>query len=363
MKKSNKKGFILAEVIVISIVVISALIVIYTQFINVNNGYYRSFRYNTVDDLYAVNNIRSFIENDNYEGIIDILYGKNYLDLSDCSYNYFTEYNYCKKLLDTLNVKTLIFTYEDVSNLKNELKQENTLSEGMRAFIKTISSTKNNKYRIIVEFEDDRYATLKLGSFIVSNISDDCVKEGNICSIDKIKAQVSLNVAVNNVETYKFNVLADDGKKLTLIMNDYLDNSIYWNNSSVTLGPANILDYLLAETKDWNNILDIIDSSYNGCDTYNNCDYNVYSLQMSNSKTRLPMLQDLTNLGCTQTAGSCPSWLSSGLSVNGITGFWTSSTTNTNPWILNYDNRLNTTPINTNKINIKPVIIIDKSAI
>lgn len=161
MKKNNTKGFVLAEVIIISVVVISALTAIYMQFISVNNSYYRSFRYNTVDDLYALNNIRDFIENDNFDNIIYSLKGNNYIDLTNCS-EIFIEYNYCKVLLNTLNVKKIIFTYESVSNLKNDLNNTD-FSEGLKSFIKTINANKNDKYRLIAEFENDRYATLKIG--------------------------------------------------------------------------------------------------------------------------------------------------------------------------------------------------------
>lgn len=49
---NNKKGFILAETIAVSTVVLAALIIIYSQFVSINNSYYRSFIYNTVDNLY-----------------------------------------------------------------------------------------------------------------------------------------------------------------------------------------------------------------------------------------------------------------------------------------------------------------------
>lgn len=369
MKKSNIKGFVLAEVIVVSVVVISALVILYTQFISVNNSYYRSFKYNTVDDLYAVNNVINFIEKDNLNNIIEHLNDNNYVDLSSCSNDYFIEYNYCKNLLSTLNIKTLIFTYEDVNELKKELKTSN-LSEGMKTFIKTISASKNNKYRVIVEFEDDRYATLKLGSFVVSNISNECVREGNTCIIDDIKEKVSLTLAVNDEETYDFNVLSDNGDTLTLIMDDYFEDDIYWNNDTITSGPINVLDYLKAKTSNWDNIIDITytlngtkASNFTGCQEVDSCTSNVYQMNTINSKARLPMLQELTNIGCTSSAGSCPIWLSSGLNVSGVNGFWTSSATSSNVWIMSYDNRLTTASSTSNKIRIKPVIIINKSAI
>jgi len=368
MKKNCKKGFVLAEAIIVSVVVIIALTVIYMQFISVNNSYYRSFRYNTVDDLYTVNNIRTFIENDNLNNIIDLLEGNNYVDLSSCSYEYFLEYNYCQNLLKTLNVKTLLFTYEDTTELKKELNNMN-ISEGMRSFIKTISQDKNNKYRLIVEFEDDRYATLKIGSFLVSNISDDCIKYGNTCTIEQIKTGVSLVYSVNDAESYKFNVLADDGEKITLIMDDYFTDNINWS-SSLTDGPLDILEYLDAKTSNWINVPDITyslngtsSSNFNSCTSYSECNSNVYNLSTKNSKVRLPKLQELTNIGCTETSASCPLWLSNNLDDTNTIGFWTSTTSSENVWVLFYTNSLKATSINSSSIKIKPVIVIDKDAI
>ena len=50
MKKSLKRGFVMAEMIVVSIVAVTALVVIYSQFITINNGYYRSFNYYNICD-------------------------------------------------------------------------------------------------------------------------------------------------------------------------------------------------------------------------------------------------------------------------------------------------------------------------
>lgn len=370
MKKSFKRGFIMAETIIVAIVVLTALIILYTQFISINNSYYRSFRYNTVDDLYAVNNIRNFIINDNYENIISSLEDKNYVDLTDCSTTYFKEYNYCKTLLNTLNVKTLILAYEDLAKLKDELKENNTLSEGLHTFIKTIPNDKNNKYRLIVEFNDDRYATLKLGSFIVSDISNECAKSNNTCTIDDIKTGVSLKVAVNDSETYDFYVLKDDGINLTLIMNDNFENNI-WSDETNSDGPFNLIEYMDAKTKNWENVHDITYTlngnnynNYTGCTDFNVCEENIYTLSTKNSKIRLPLLQELTNLGCTKTAGSCPVWLSNNLNSSNKMGYWTSTANSTNEaWILSYDNKIDSVSVNNQNIGVRPVIVIDKSII
>lgn len=371
MKKSMKRGFIMAETIMVSIVVLTALIIIYTQFISINNSYYRSFRYNTVDDLYAVNNVKDFILNDKFDTIISSLQGKNYIDLSSCSTDFFKEYNYCATLLRTLNIKTLIFTYEDVTNLKNELKVNNSLSEGMYTFIKTISNDKNNKYRLIAEFNDNRYATLKIGSFIASNISNICVKQNNLCSLEDIKSGISLDIVVSDIETYNFNVLSDDGNKLILIMNNSFTDNIFWSNSTNDLGPSDILNYLDAKTKNWTNVLDIAytlngdnESNYTGCSSYNICTDNIYTMSTKNSKARLVTLQELTNVGCANVAGSCPAWLGSNLNASSSNGYWTSTANSTNyAWIVSYDNKVNNVLVNTDNIKIRPVIVIDKNVI
>lgn len=351
----------MAETIIVSVVIITALIIVYAQFVTLGNSYNKTFKYNNIDNLYAVNNIKKFIESDSLGEIINKL-DTNYLDLTSCSTEFFKEYNYCKTLLEYLNVKRLIFTYEDVTNLKSELKQNNTLSEGMYTFIKTISSNKNNKYRLIVEFNDEQYATLKIGSLLVSNLNNECAKENNICDLDDIKSGIFLDLSVNDNESYKFNLIKDDGNNLTLIMSNSFDDNATWNIN-------NLLEYLDAKTSNWYNVLDITYSlegtdsnNYNDCDNYNNCVSNSYNYNVKNSKARLPMVQDLIILGCTNVAGSCPGWLGDELSSNNF-GYWTSNTNGNNIWYVSYDNRLNITSSNTDNIKIRPVIMISKGII
>lgn len=366
MKKSLKRGFVMAETIIVSIVVLTALIILYTQFISINNSYYRSFRYNTVDDLYAVNNIKEFILNQGIENITNSLDSDKYIDLTNCSTSYFKEFAYCENLLKILDVKTLLFTYEDVSGIKDTLISDNPYSEGLFSFIKTISSDKNNKYRLIVEFNNDRYATLKIGEFFVSNISNECAKINNMCTDSQIKSGISMDVSVSKDETYTFNVIKDDGDNLTLIMNDVFEDSITWNND-----PSNILDYLDAKTNGWDNVLDITytlngtnSSNFTGCTNYNTCTENIYTLSTKNSKSRLITIQELVNLGCTNTSNSCPSWLISGLSESSNkNGFWTSTANNNQAWIVTADSNVSSVNLNTDNIKIKPIIMIRKDTV
>lgn len=163
MKKNNKKGFILAETIAISVIVLGALIYIYTQFISINNSYYTSFKYNTVDNLYKVENMTNFIEIEGSTSLVEELQNSSdsYVDITDAS-SYFVEFEFWTTLLQVSHVKQVIFTYEDTSSLNNSLQNIPTFSEKMKTFIQRTSSKENTKYRILVEFENDEFATLKV---------------------------------------------------------------------------------------------------------------------------------------------------------------------------------------------------------
>lgn len=158
MKKNNKKGFIFAETIIISVVVLGALIFIYTQFMSINKSYQNSFRYNTVDKLYATKNIVEYVKTDGLDTLTSSLTGE-YIDITSCSSDYFLENKYCEDLYHNLGIKTVLFAKEDVTELK---KQQNLpFTEEMKSYLKTIPSKKENRYRIIAEFKDNTFATLK----------------------------------------------------------------------------------------------------------------------------------------------------------------------------------------------------------
>lgn len=164
MKKNKKRGFILAETIVISTVVMTSLVFIYIQFNSVNNGFNRTFKYNSVNNLYLTNEVKKFILNSGSLKLTQALDDNSlsYLDLTTCSTSYFTEYIYCQTLFDNIKAKKVLFTTSDVTNLKAEVASNNSISSGLATFIKAINSSNTGSYRIIIEFEDDTYATLQI---------------------------------------------------------------------------------------------------------------------------------------------------------------------------------------------------------
>lgn len=159
MKKNNKKGFILAEAIAVSVVIITSLVIVYTQFMTLNTNYKSSFQNNNVNELYLANNIKKFIMDDGLSSLIRILESNLYVDISSCSSEIFEEYMYCKTLFDAANIKTVLFTKEDINELKENI--DNTIfSQTMKNYIKKLNNSNGENYRIIIEFEDDKYSTL-----------------------------------------------------------------------------------------------------------------------------------------------------------------------------------------------------------
>ncbi len=164
MEKSNNKGFILAETIAVSVVIMTSLVIVYTQFMTISKSYSRTFTYNSVNNLYLINNIKEFIKYDNLDTLIETLNGNNYVDITSCSTDYFDEYLYCRNLIENSNIKQIIFTKENLEELENNL--DSSLSEKMKQFIKSINYSETNSYRLIVEFNDETYATLLIGGSI-----------------------------------------------------------------------------------------------------------------------------------------------------------------------------------------------------
>ena len=85
-----------------------------------------------------------------------------YVDLTTCSNSYFTEYVYCQTLFDNIKAKQVLFTTSDVTALKDDVDSINSISAGFAMFIKSINSSNSGSYRIMIEFEDDTYATLQI---------------------------------------------------------------------------------------------------------------------------------------------------------------------------------------------------------
>ncbi len=158
MKKLNSKGFMLVETLIATIFVAGILIFIYIQFTNLNKLYNKSYTYNTVPDLYALEDVISYINSDtnilNY--ISSNIQSKGYLDITDC--NNFTKSEYCISLLDFENIDQLIVTTNDFDK-----SVFSDYDEKFNDFISKINPEGDEEYRVLAHFKDSTYATLRFG--------------------------------------------------------------------------------------------------------------------------------------------------------------------------------------------------------
>lgn len=213
---------------------------------------------------------------------------------------------------------------------------------------------------------------------------DDCVTSG-ICEVGTAFA-----IKVNDTEIYKFYVLSDTGKEVTLIMDRNLYNAedlisrshnVLWVNAidyggtTVTndKGPLTALKFLKERTSSWTNIpshtytLENDDDGSMGSNTYNSISKSETTEEsvVENVRARLPRKEELVAAGCTISSGSCKLWLYENLNTTGDSnakGYWTSTThssTSYNAWIVGNKGNLEASML-IKSSGIRPVITLSK---
>lgn len=158
MKKTNNKGFVLIETIIVSSFVAGILIFTFIEFTSLTSSYSESFKYNTVEDLYTTENIKNYILSDSnfLTTLNDSINPDKVMDITNCSM--FTNDNYCKKLFELSNIENII-----VCNNYFDEKNISVKDEDFKTFIDKIKGTGKEKYRIIVKFKDSTFSTIRFG--------------------------------------------------------------------------------------------------------------------------------------------------------------------------------------------------------
>lgn len=173
MKTINKKGFVLAEAIVVGVFVLSLFTFLFVNIIPLVGKYEEQEMYDTIDGVYATNLIRAMILGDDNMSTV--------LTLGDESYALYTpetfciklnKANYCKKLLskDYLNVKKIYITWYRASSIKNVANNNNDdFDRATRDYITNLedfsqpTGTIYEKYkRVIVYYNDGSFANMEL---------------------------------------------------------------------------------------------------------------------------------------------------------------------------------------------------------
>ena len=160
--KKNKKGFMLIETLIVSSSGI--LIYLYMQFSNVNDSYNKSFKYNSVENLYKSADVKENILYNGLDKIYTDVDANVFVDLSTCPTIYYSNTNYCKKLYELLDVKTVIVTKNELKDINSLMKSStnvNKYSETIREFMEKIADT-DSGYQLIVEYNDSTASAVSI---------------------------------------------------------------------------------------------------------------------------------------------------------------------------------------------------------
>lgn len=177
MKKKNNKGFMLTEALVVSVLITTVLIALYVHFKQVSNRVNDSLKYDSIDSMYSLNSVRSYIEQENYSAMIAGLDVFDYVDLTDCSEYYFSNKDFCKSIFDSLGIEQIIITKENLYGLlNNKTFTEDYINGSFKKYIEQIAYEKTNGYRLIASLKNETYANVKIfdGDSFLLNISNSC---------------------------------------------------------------------------------------------------------------------------------------------------------------------------------------------
>lgn len=163
--KLNKKGFMLAEVIVVSVILIATLVGLFTGFNKMYSNYKERNSYDNVDALYAAKSIKDFLIdqtklNELIKNTVSFNNITNSTSISLSEYET-TLYNNIKEEYD---IKNIYFSVYNINNIEFDTTN-NTLTSYLAYLRKDSNLTKSNyAYRIVVQTNKNNFSTIGLGT-------------------------------------------------------------------------------------------------------------------------------------------------------------------------------------------------------
>lgn len=149
----KKNGFILVETLIATTLIAVVFTIIYIEFGTISENYKNTYNNNSVDKIYAVNNMKNFILSNGYN---DIMSSNTYLDVTSCSY--FTSETQCTNLINVLEIEKVLYVPNSYLSYKEEMLTDNNISDNLKKYLKSL----NNEYNdlLIVEFKDKKCAMI-----------------------------------------------------------------------------------------------------------------------------------------------------------------------------------------------------------
>ena len=253
MKKiKNNKGFALAEILAVTLVLMVIFTVLYSNFMPLSGEYAKAENYNDISSQYELHYFRKIFKEYAEQ---DVLGSNNYKilignDINECEN--VKNKDICNSLKDELN-PTLILTKYNIKELKNELKNDTNKLDDLRTYILNLPDYSNVKnqtkenYRLIMKTKYG-YATYQLDYTVIEKNLDESGANAPLLTDNMIPVYYD---ATNKV----WKKADKENKKEEYKWYDYDDRN--WANA-VTIAP-----YEEVISNDKTNSIDIVPSGLN----------------------------------------------------------------------------------------------------
>lgn len=150
MKKSNK-GFMLAEVFIVSSFVLGVLVYMFIQINSIMKNYNNSFSYDTVQGLYMTNEVMNYIKIKNQ--------ASNFVSNSCNTYQIISfDDSFGQEIKEVANIKTAIIG--NTNYIKENITDDSNVTPKTKDYVKYIN--KKSNCILLLEFNDDTYASLNM---------------------------------------------------------------------------------------------------------------------------------------------------------------------------------------------------------
>lgn len=170
----NNKGFMLAEVVVTSTIVLTALVSLYTTFSKLNSNYNTRKNYYNIDGMYAIKGMINYsIETNKLNEILSdetTNFNKFYfIENANCNSPYLND-NYCSALVDLYGIQNMVIVSYKGNDKKSAVDLINPSNETFKDYIdfvkKYYNFNDNSKYNylILVEYNTSDSKDLKYSS-------------------------------------------------------------------------------------------------------------------------------------------------------------------------------------------------------
>lgn len=162
MWKLNKKGFLLAETLVVVGIATAILVVFYEQISNSYHTYQKNAYYDSIQAIHAANNIKKIIIEDGVANFVSALGSNDIIDITNHTY---TDAAYVSSLIATSNIKNIYFSKYNLNDVLSDISAF-PFDALFIDYLKTLSISStigaNSFYRIIIILNDNSYSSIKV---------------------------------------------------------------------------------------------------------------------------------------------------------------------------------------------------------